>query len=506
MGSYALEASNVTKYFPGVKALDKAKIQIDKGEIHGLIGENGAGKSTLLKIMNGLIPYSAYDGDLFVNGKSVVLHSPHDAQVKGIGYVPQEINVMNELTVAENIFVGYLSEAIGKKRFVSLRLLEKKAKDFLDNIHIELQPSMRVGLLSTAQKQMLMIARALSQDAPILILDEPTTALTYEEVLRLFTILRELREAGKAIIFVTHKLQEIISLTDKVTIFRDGCYVSTYQKKDYDEKKIVADMVGRKIENLYPKRNVKISDEVLRVEGLYVEHPRIMGKYVVENVSFSLHKGEVLGLAGLVGSGRTETLRALYGAIKKSGGRIFLNGKKSRVNSEAEALKKGLGFLTEDRKKDGLLILNNIAKNISINDLAGIKKYGLLSKRLEAQRAQKPFDTMRIKAPGIESMVVSLSGGNQQKILAARALNSKPRIMLLDEPTKGIDVGSKNEIYNIINDLAAQGIAVIMVSSELPELIAMCDRFIVLADGRMVAEIDKSEATQESIMTACFNG
>ena len=506
MGSYVLEASKVTKYFPGVKALDNVKMQVGKGEIHGLIGENGAGKSTLLKIMNGLIPHGAYEGELFVNGKSVLLRSPHDAQQKGIGYVPQEINVMNELTVAENIFVGYLSEAIGKKNFVSLRLLERKAKDFLDNIHIELEPGMRVGLLSTAQKQMLMIARALSQDAPILILDEPTTALTQEEVDTLFAILRKLREDGKAIIFVTHKLDEITSLTDKVTIFRDGRYISTFEKKDYDEKKIVTDMVGRKIENLYPARDVEIGEEVLRVDGLYVEHPRIMGRYVVEDVSFSLHKGEVLGLAGLVGSGRTETLRAIYGAIKKAGGEIYLDGEKAKVGSEKEALKKGLGFLTEDRKKDGLLILNNIEKNISINDLAGITKHGLLNKELEAQRAQKPFDTMRIKAPSIESMVVSLSGGNQQKILAARALNSKPRIMLLDEPTKGIDVGSKNEIYNIINDLAAQGIAVIMVSSELPELIAMCDRFVVLADGKKVAEIDKAEATQESIMTACFNG
>ena len=364
---------------------------------------------------------------------------------------------------------------------------------------------MKARMLSTAQKQTLMIARALSHNASILILDEPTTALTYDETQSLFKTLFKLKEDGKSIIFVTHKLDEVVKVTDRVTILRDGNYISTYEREQYDESQIVADMVGRKIENLYPTRNVKPGEEVLKVEGICIEHPRIMNRLVVDDVSFSLKKGEVLGIAGLVGSGRTETLRAVYGAIRRKKGKIFLYGREIGIGSEKDALRYGLGFVTEDRKKDGLLILNNIKRNITINNLRACSKFGLLSNQAENQVAEKYAKLMRIKARNVESMVLSLSGGNQQKVLLARALNAKPEIMLLDEPTKGIDVGSKNEIYNMINELSAQGISVVMVSSELPELIAMCDRIIVLSEGKIVAELGKEEASQERIMRACFN-
>jgi len=506
MSEYVLEAVNVSKSFPGVRALQGVKLQISRGEIHGLVGENGAGKSTLLKIINGDIPNGAYEGEIKVNNESVSFKSPHDAHLKGIGYVPQEINVLNELSVAENIFVGYLPQASNRKYLVNMNTLYKKAEEHLKSLHLTLNPEVKVRMLSTAQKQILMIARALSHDAPILILDEPTTALTHEEVNSLFFILNKMRDSGRSIIFVTHKLEEITSITDKVTIFRDGRYISTYEKNNYKSSQIIADMVGRKIESLYPKRNVELGEEILRIEGLTIEHPRIMNRYLLDNVSFSLKKGEVLGLVGLVGSGRTETLRGIFGAMKRKKGKIFLYGKEVQIQNPAEALKNGLGFVTEDRKKDGLLMLNNIKRNISINNLKSLKKAGVLNNYRETVASRKYFDRMRIKAPSVESKVVSLSGGNQQKVLIARALNSDPQIMLLDEPTKGIDVGSKNEIYNIINELSASGISIIMVSSELPEMLGMCDRFIVLSDGKAVAELGRADASQEAIMTACFSG
>lgn len=502
MSEYILEANNITKEFPGVRALDNVTLNVQKGEILGLIGENGAGKSTILKIINGIYRAGTYQGNIRINGGDVQFTSPHEAILKGIGFVPQEINVMDDLTIAENIFVGHLSEKKGSG--INQRELFKRAAEFLKANQINLNPRMRVRMLSIGQKQLLMIARALSWDPHILILDEPTTALTMNDVDNLFGIVRSLKESGKSIIFVTHKLEEITALTDRVTILRDGCNIATYRREEYDEARIVADMVGRTITNLYPAREAQIGKEVLRVEGLTVSHPKIKNRNLIENVSFSLRKGEVLGLAGLVGAGRTETLGALFGEYPLSAGSIFIDGKQMRIRSESDAIRHGMCLVTEDRKLNGLLMLANIKENIVITNLRKIIKGIFISKAKESEVADTFMHKLSIKAPDAQTMVVNLSGGNQQKVVISKSLNTDPKILLLDEPTKGIDIGSKNEIYHLINTLACSGIAIIMVSSELPELLAMCDRFVVLAHGTTVGELNRSEATQESVMVKCF--
>lgn len=502
MDNYVLEAVNITKKFPGVTANENVTIRVKKGEIHGLIGENGAGKSTLLKILNGLYPHGTYDGEIRMNGSAVAFSSPHDAMVKGIGFVPQEINVLDNLTVGENIFVGDWKAGSGTRVGVSFRQIFAKTEGFLRRSNICLDPAQKVSMLSVGQKQLLMVARALVKDPEVLILDEPTSSLTLDEVDNLFRILRELKGKGTSIIFVTHKLEEIMEITDTVTILRDGHNICTYERDGYDRDKIITGMVGRQITNLYPKRDTQIGEEILRVENLTVEHPRIMNRNVVENVSFSLRKNEVLGIAGLIGAGRTETLRAIYGADRRKGGRIEKNGKEVRINCVKDAIQNGISMVTEDRKKDGLLFLTSIKNNLVINNLKGVSGRGWIKPRVEGEHTRKYFKQMSIKAPGIETGVIALSGGNQQKVVIGRGLNTNPEILLLDEPTKGVDIGAKNDVYNIINELVAGGVSIIMVSSELPELMEMCDRFIVMANGVITGEFTKETVSEHKIMLA----
>ena len=502
MSEYVLEAVNITKKFPGVIANDNVNLQIGKAEVHGLIGENGAGKSTLLRVLNGLYPTGTFEGKILLEGRPVEFHSPHDAQLKGIGFVPQEINVLDNLTVSENIYVGNINIERKNNAIVNFKHLFQSAEELLEKNGIKLKPKTFARMLSVGQKQLLMIARALSKDPKVLILDEPTASLSMDEVENLFNIVRKLRESGKSIIFVTHKLAEIIEITDRVTVLRDGRNISTIAKEEYDKERIITDMIGRKITNMYPKRNVSIGGEVLRVENLTVEHPRIQNRNLIENVSFSLRKGEVLGLAGLIGAGRTEVLSTIFGRLRKKEGRICINGREVDIRSQRDAMRNGISYVTEDRKKDGLLFQTHIKGNLMINNLREISKKGVIIKQLEEQRARKYFVQMRIKAPRVETPVLALSGGNQQKVVIGRALNTDPLIILLDEPTKGIDVGSKNEIYILINELAAMGVSIIMVSSELPELMEMCDRFIVMADGMVTGELSKEAADEKAIMLA----
>jgi len=502
MAQYVLEAQNIIKDFIGVRALKNVSMSVNTGEILGLIGENGAGKSTLLKVINGIYVAGTFEGKIFINGEEVHLHSPHDALVKGIGFVPQEINVMEDLTVAENIFVGHLTE--DKSAFIKPGEIVKRAADFLKQRKINLDVKTRVRMLSIGQKQLLMIARALSWDPHILILDEPTTALAKTDVDNLFEIIREFKSSGRSIIFVTHKLEEIISLTDRVVILRDGENTATYNRAEYNENKIVTDMVGRTITSMYPSRNVQVGEEILRVENLTVAHPKIQNKNLIENVSFSLRKSEVLGLVGLVGAGRTETLEALFGEYPIKSGKIFIESKEVRIRSGGDAIRNGLCLVTEDRKANGLLMLSDIKQNIVLTNLKKIMSGILLSTRKEHEVASTYMSKLSIKAPNYNTMVATLSGGNQQKVVISKSLNTDPKILLLDEPTKGIDVGSKNEIYNLINTMAGMGISIIMVSSELPELLAMCDRFVILAHKTTVGELEKEEATQETVMVKCF--
>jgi len=499
MSDYVLEAVEVVKTFPGVKAIDNVSLRVKKGEIMGLIGENGAGKSTILKVINGIYKHGSFIGKIVINGSEVRFTSPHDALLKGIGFVPQEINVMDDLTVMENIFVGHLSSGA----FISSVDLYNRASDFLEKHRINLSPRTRVRMLSIGQKQLLMIARALSWDPNVLILDEPTTALSKDDVDNLFEIVRSLKNRGTSILFVTHVLQEILQLTDSVTILRDGKLISQYRKEEYDTARIIKDMVGREISNMYPKRNSKIGEEILRVENITIEHPRIQNRNLIDNISFNLKKGEVLGLAGLVGSGRSETMSAIFGQYPLKSGKIFIKGKEVGITCSNDAIKNGIAMVTEDRKNDGLLLLANIKHNIVVSNLKKIVNGIQIDRSREGKLAAEYMNKLKIKAPDSETMVVNLSGGNQQKVVLAKALNSDPMILMLDEPTKGIDVGSKNEIYNLINELVESGISIIMASSELPELLAMCDRFIILTKGRVMDEMDKTDATQETVMIKC---
>jgi ABC-type sugar transport system ATPase subunit len=356
--------------------------------------------------------------------------------------------------------------------------------------------------LSVGQKQLLMIARALSKNPRVLILDEPTSSLTLDQVDNLFDIMRHLKDKGTSLVFVTHKIDEIFKVTDRVSIMCDGRYVSTFSRDEYDENRIITDMIGRKIDTLYPKRSTPVGDEVLRVENLSVDHPKILDKFLVKDISFDLRQGEVLGFAGLIGAGRSEVLSAIYGSLKKKTGDIYIKGKKVSISCESDAISNGISMVTEDRKKDGLMFLQNIRQNITINNLSEISRASFLQRGKESARATRFFKQLNVKAPGIFTSVLALSGGNQQKVVIGRALNTEPLIILLDEPTKGIDVGSKSEIYGIINSLSEMGVSIIMVSSELPELLAMCDRFVVMANGTISKILPKHEADELSIMKA----
>ena len=497
MQQYMLEAINITKRFPGTIANNQVCLRVKGGEIMGLVGENGAGKSTILKCLNGIYPTGSYEGKICIEGKEVKMTSPLDAMKFGIGFVPQEINVLLDMNVAENIFLFDLKKG---KKLVDHRELHDRAEKLLKDAQIPLDPSSNVRKLSIGQQQMLMIARALATNPKILILDEPTTSLSNRDVQHLFRVLRKLREDGVAIIFVTHKLAEIMEMTDSLTVMRDGCNVAWYERKDYNQNSIVEDMIGRKLSVMYPERSAKIGNEVLRIEKICVPHPYIMDRYLAQDVSLSVRAGEVVGLAGLVGAGRSETVMGLFGELPVSSGKIYIDGNPVHIRSSKDAIKHGIGLVTEDRKKYGLHFSWSIRRNITFSNLRSITNMGFVSPQKEKQDSKKYFDAMRIKANSLSELVDSLSGGNQQKVVIARTLNAQPKIVVLDEPTKGIDVGAKADIYQLINKLAESGVGILLISSELPELMALSDRFVVMAEGRVVGELSKEEATDAKIM------
>lgn len=495
-----LEMKNITKRFPGVVALNNVTFYVKKGSIHGLVGENGAGKSTLMKILSGSYPHGSYEGELSLGGKILELHSTADALNKGIGVVPQEINVVDQLTVAENIVVGKWTN--GQGPMVSLRAVKAHVADFLKEYNIALDPGALVFRLTASQKQMVMIARALYRSPDILILDEPTSSLAMSEIENLFNHLDELRKKGVTCVFITHKLVEIFRLTDHTTVLRDGEVTGEFDRQEYDESTMISAMVGRKIENLYPVRDSEIGTEVVfRVDNLTIPHPTIANRNVVEGVSFSLHKGEILGLSGLVGSGRSEIVNAIVGRLTHSG-KIFVDGKEAHIHNPGEAKEVGIGLITEDRKKDGLLANLEIRPNITLHSLSAFITSGWINSGREKRLAKEQVQKFAVKTPSIEQMMVNLSGGNQQKVILAKVLMANPRVLFMDEPTKGIDIGAKNEIYKLMVELVREGISIIMISSELPELLAMCDRFVVLAEGRLADEFNKADASEYRVMLA----
>ncbi|NOZ72028.1 MAG: sugar ABC transporter ATP-binding protein [Chloroflexi bacterium] len=497
---YLLEMRHITKRFPGVVALNDVTLWVKKGTIHGLVGENGAGKSTLVRILSGIYPQGSYEGDLVLNGKVLELRSASDALDQGIGIVPQEILVLDQLTVAENIVVGRWGN--GNGRLVNMRSVKSRVADLLDEYNILLDPGAMVSRLKAAEKQLVMIARALYRNPSILILDEPTSSLALHEIENLFSHLEGLRSRGVTCVFITHKLAEIFQLADHTTVLRDGEVTGEFEREDFNEADIITAMVGRKIENLYPHRHSGIvEEEVLRVENLTMPHPTIANRNVVEEVSFSLRKGEILGLAGLVGSGRSEVVNAIVGRMKHTG-RIFVNGKEVQIHSPADAKRVGIGLITEDRRKDGLLPNLQIRPNITVNSLQSFTSSGFLNLSKEKRLASEQAAKLGIRIHSIEQMVVNLSGGNQQKVILAKVLMATPKILLMDEPTKGIDIGAKNEIYKLMLEMVEEGISIVMISSELPELLAMCDRFVVLAEGRVADEFTKAEASEYRVMLA----
>lgn len=504
MGNTVLEMRHVIKRFSGVVALKDVSLDLKKGEILGICGENGAGKSTLMKVLSGSYTAGEYEGELFINGQPVKFTSVSDAQKQGIEMVYQEMNMLLDGTVAENLFVGCLP---GKNGWVDYKTLYEEANKLLVRAGMDLNPKLMVRNLNSGQMQLLSLMRAVNKNPRILVLDEPTTALTDQEVDILMGILEQLRKEGVSCLYISHKLDELYRICDRVFVMRDGQVVNSHIMQEVEKNTLIEEMVGRKVENLYPKEAHEIGEEVMRVEHLSVPHPNIHGKNIVDDISFSLRKGEILGIGGLVGAGRSESLGAIFGQYTKNVKKqVFINNKEVEIKSPQDAIRNGIGFITEERKRNGIVWMLSIRENISLANLKKLSGKIFMSKKEEKAAVQAQVDSLRIKAPNMETMLVNLSGGNQQKVILGKWLTSNPSILFVDEPTKGIDVGTKADFYKIMSDLTKQGVSIVMVSSDMPELISMSDRVIVLADGKITAELhrEKGEITETNVMRAAI--
>lgn len=498
-----LKAHNIIKEFPGVKALNEVSFTLEKGEVHSLCGENGAGKSTLIKVLSGIHPYGSYQGFLELNGKKAEFKNIADSEKAGIAVIYQELALVDELTVAENIFLGSEPK---KGLWVDWNKLYSESNKLMEIFQLDINTSLKVEQLGIGQKQMVEIVKALRKNSNILILDEPTAALSEKEVKKLLSIIKQLKEKGISCIYISHKLDEVFEISDKITVLRDGKSIKTLNAKDTNDKEIVHLMVNRKLDDFYPKRVSKKGKEILNIKNLSVNFAE-NHKSNLKNLSFQVYEGEVLGIGGLMGSGRTELLMSIIGAnIAETSGEIFLNNENILPINPSNALEKGIILVPEDRKKQGLILQNSIAFNMSLSELKKFSKLGLVNKELEINENKSFFNKLKIKAPSLETKAESLSGGNQQKIVLGKALMINPKIILLDEPTRGIDIGAKVEVYELINQLTEAGKAVILVSSELPELIGMSDRIIMLREGCIGGEFTAKEATQEKLLQAGLKG
>lgn len=498
-----LEMRSITKTFPGVKALDNVTFEAYSGEILALVGENGAGKSTLMKVLSGSYPATSYTGEIYVDGKK--MHFMNAAQSEGVGVamIYQEISMHLDLSIAENIFLGRWQKSGG---LINWKDMNKEAKKYLDMVHLDIDPSLKIRMLGASQQQLVAIARALSKDPKILVLDEPTSPLTKAESENLFDILHELKDKGVAMILISHKMDEVFEHSDRITVLRDGQTIASHNINDVETNQIIAEMVGRNITDYYPKEKVPIGDVVMEAKHYTVQHPFSGNKNIVEDVSFNVRAGEILAFAGLVGSGRSETVNAIFGKMPKKSGQVFINGKEVIVHSPKDAINAGIALVTEDRKADGLVLEHSIEINSVMVAMGKLFPNGFINYPKEKREAQKYFDAMKVKAPSMNTLTGQLSGGNQQKVVLAKWLMDEPKVLILDEPTRGIDVGAKAEIYKIMVDLAKQGVAIVMISSELPEVINMADRIIVLAEGKVRGELTVDDNTnQEQIMDLATN-
>ena len=486
-----LEMKGIVKSFGPVKALKGVDLDLRAGEVHALMGENGAGKSTLMKVLTGI--HDANEGTIHYNGKQVTYSKPKDAMEDGIVIVHQELNMMNHLTVAQNIFIG--REEFRHNWLIDDGASIKKAKKLFDLLKLDINPTEKVGNLTVGKQQMVEIAKALSMDAKVIVFDEPTAALTESEINELFVIIDDLRAKGVGIIYISHRMDEIARITDRVTVMRDGEYVGTVNTKETTKDEIIAMMVGRTIYE-DPKAASAVADDapvVLEVKNLNAGSS-------VKDVSFQLRKGEILGFSGLMGAGRTEVARLLFGADKKESGTIFVNGKEVTINSPQDAIREGIGYLSEDRKRFGCIVDMTIADNTVMTNLDHYIKGFLIDDREIVRVSDKFVDSLKTKTPSSKQLVRNLSGGNQQKVVIAKWLEQNSDILIFDEPTRGIDVGAKSEIYTLMNALVAQGKSIIMISSELTEILRMSDRIVVMCEGRKTGELDISQATQERIL------
>ncbi len=496
-----IELRHITKTFNGVKALDDVSLSFNKGEVHAVVGENGAGKSTIMKILSGL--YFADSGEIWIDGEKQNINSVADAQKAGVSVVYQELNLMPDLTVAENIF---LHDLPARCTFVDQKTMNKKAQELLDRMHVDIKATSFIEHLSVSQQQMVEIAKALSIDSDIIIMDEPTAALNVQEVNALYEIVHDLKAEGKAVIYISHRLKEIFDITDRVSILRDGQFVNSFATEDINENILIENMVGRKISGHYTTADHPYGEAVLEVKGLSKDG-------VYEDVSFELHRGEVLGVAGLMGCFREEIVQSLYGLVHPDGGQVVLNGKTiidcargvNEVSTPMKAIRHGIGYVTEDRKGSGIFALMNVRENITISILTQLRKMGLVHAEDEQVLLEKYTEKMNMKYSSFRQRIESLSGGNQQKFLLARTLATDCSILIMLEPTRGIDVGAKAEIYSLIEDLAKEGMAVLMISSELPEIIGNCHRSLVIFQGRLTGVLDKSEF-DETLIMQCATG
>ena len=490
-----IEMKGIDKSFGSNQVLKNAGFFLKDGEIHALMGENGAGKSTLMKILTGV--YTRDAGTVLVDGQEVVYKSPQEAEKAGIVFIYQEINSLFDLTVEENLFMcKEITKGFG---ICNKKAMRAKAKEVMDKMGVNIDVGATMSDLSVGQQQMVEICKALMADAKVLIMDEPTAALTQSETEVLFEVINSLRAKGVSIVYISHRMEEIFELCDRITILRDGQYIDTKYIKDITMDDVVQMMIGREIGERYPKRDCKIGAEVLRVEGLSHE------KYF-KDVNFTVHAGEVLGVSGLMGAGRTEIMHAIFGNMPTTGGKIFIDGLEHTIRNPREAIAAGIGFITEDRKTEGLLLEKSISENIEICNLGKVSDKGVLNAQKRAEIVKKGIEEFRIRCFGPDHQCNNLSGGNQQKVVLAKWIYTDPKILILDEPTRGVDIGAKKEIYSVINDLAAKGVAVIMVSSELPEVLGMSDRIMVVHEGHVTGIIDAATADQAKVMTLATGG
>ncbi len=489
MSEYILELKGITKIFPGVKALNNVQFQLKKGEVHALMGENGAGKSTFIKVITGV--HKAEEGEMFLNGQKVDFKGPRDAQAAGIAAVYQHPTSYPDLSVTENIFMNH---EIKKHGIIQWKEMNKKAQEFIDELDADFKSTEEMGTLSVAQQQMVEIAKAISTGANIIILDEPTAALTANEAEKLYEIVEKLRDKGVSIIFISHRFEDMYRLATRVTVFRDSQYIGTYDVDKITNADLIKAMVGREISDMYPKPEVEFGEEMLKVENL-----SRVGYF--KDVNFNVRAGEIIGLTGLVGAGRTEVVEAICGITKLNSGKVFLQGKEVNIKNPTDSKNLGIVLLPEDRQKTGLILSWGLGRNVTLPVFDRISKKGFCDEKKERDLSKKLLEEVDTKAVSIFDPASSLSGGNQQKVVVAKALaQDNMKVIIMDEPTKGVDVGAKAEIYSIMGELAKQGYAIIMISSEMPEILGMCDRIFVMCNGHITGELTRGEVSQEAIL------